>query len=78
MAASMGGDHAGAVRLAACADAQRSRLVMPLADPDRVFLDRQLAVSREALGNAVADAEEHGRELDLETALAVASRLQQR
>ena len=78
MAASMGGDHAGAVRLAACADAQRSRLVMPLADPDRVFLDRQLAVSREALGNAVADAEEHGRELDLESALAVASRLQQR
>ena len=78
MAASMGGDHAGAVRLAACADEQRSLLVMPLADPDRVFLDRQLAVSREALGDAVADAEERGRELDLETALAAASRLQQR
>jgi predicted ATPase/class 3 adenylate cyclase len=78
MAASLGGDHVGAVRLAACADTQRSLLVMPLAEPDRAFLDRQLAVSREALGNAVVDAEERGRELDLQTALSVASRLQRR
>lgn len=78
MAASMGGDHAEAVRLAACADAQRSLLVMPLAEPDRAFLDRQLAVSREALGDAVADAEERGRELDLETAVVAAARLKQR
>lgn len=78
MAASMAGDHAGAVRLAACADEQRLLLGMPLADPDRAFLDRQLAVSRGALGHAVADTEVQGRGLDLQAALAAVSRLQQR
>jgi predicted ATPase/class 3 adenylate cyclase len=71
-AASTVGDHARAVRLAACADEQRVVGDMPLTDLDRAFLERQLVVSRQALGDAAADPEREGRALTVPCALAEA------
>ena len=68
-AASTVGDHVRAVRLAACADHQRSGGDMPLTDLDRAFLERQLAVSRHVLGDAVGEADREGRALTVELAL---------
>jgi predicted ATPase/class 3 adenylate cyclase len=70
VAASMAGDHPRAVRLAACADEQRTVNRMPLTAPDRAFLDRRLAVSRAALGVEEEVAGEEGRALALADALA--------
>ncbi|WP_392543111.1 ATP-binding protein [Oryzobacter telluris] len=75
VAAAMHGEHAGAVRLAACADEQRRAGGLPLAEPDRAYLDRHLAASRVALGPELADHEREGRAMDLATALAEADRI---
>jgi tetratricopeptide (TPR) repeat protein len=68
-AASTVGDHARAIRLAACADHQRSEGDMPLTDLDRAFLERQLALSRRALGDAAGQSEREGRALTVPSAL---------
>jgi predicted ATPase/class 3 adenylate cyclase len=68
-AASTVGDHARAVRLAACADEQRAVGDLPLSDVDRAFLERQLTVSRQALGDTAAGPEREGRALTVECAL---------
>jgi predicted ATPase/class 3 adenylate cyclase len=70
VAASVAGDHERAVRLAACADEERTQAGMPLAAPDRAFLERHLAVSRAALGVDAVAAEEAGRPLGVAGALA--------
>jgi predicted ATPase/class 3 adenylate cyclase len=71
VASSMAGDHARAVRLAACADQQRTVNRMPLAAPDRAFLEGRLEASRGALAAQDEEAmEEHGRSLALADALA--------
>ena len=72
VAASLTGDDARAVRLAACADAQRAAGGMPLAEPDRVFLERHLSGSRTALGEAAVSVDEAGRSLTVAAALAEA------
>ena len=69
VAASMMGDHARAVRLAACADAQREVNVMPLVEQDRAFLEAQLALSRSVLGDRAIEAEAEGRALGVQGAL---------
>lgn len=74
-AASSVGDHARAVRLAACADEQRRVADQPLTDLDRAFLERRLAVSRAALGDATAGTEQEGRGLSVDAALAEAEHL---
>jgi predicted ATPase/class 3 adenylate cyclase len=71
-AASTVGDHARAVRLAACADEQRTVDDLPLTDVDRAFLERQLALSRQALGAAADELERQGRTLQVSSALAEA------
>ena len=68
-AASTVGDHVRAVRLAACADHQRTGGDLPLTDLDRAFLERQLAVSRRALGDAAGEPERDGRALTVPGAL---------
>jgi predicted ATPase/class 3 adenylate cyclase len=68
-AASTVGEHARAIRLAACADHQRSGGDLPLTDLDRAFLERQLAVSRRALGEAVGEPEREGWALTVPGAL---------
>jgi tetratricopeptide (TPR) repeat protein len=75
VAASMTGDHARAVRLAACADEQRVVSRMPLAEPDRAFLERPLAVSRLTLGDDAAGPDRAGRALGVESALAEAAEI---
>ena len=75
VAASVSGDHERAVRLASCADEERTQAGMPLAGPDRAFLDRHLVVSRAALGEAAAAAEADGRALDVADALAEAAEI---
>ena len=75
VAASVSGDHERAVRLASCADEERTQAGMPLAGPDRAFLDRHLMVSRAALGEAAAAAEADGRALDVADALAEAAEI---
>jgi predicted ATPase/class 3 adenylate cyclase len=72
-AASTVGDHVRAVRLAACADHQRSSGDLPLSDVDRTFLERQLAVSRRALGDAADESERAGRALTVPSALGEAA-----
>ncbi|MGA8046218.1 MAG: tetratricopeptide repeat protein [Dermatophilaceae bacterium] len=74
-AASTLGKHEQALRLAACADEQRTISDIPLTDLDRTFLDRQLALSREVLGDSVADQDIEGRSLTVEQALAQAATL---
>ncbi|WP_193315168.1 tetratricopeptide repeat protein [Nostocoides sp. F2B08] len=74
-AASTLGKHEQALRLAACADEQRTISDIPLTDLDRTFLDRQLALSREAMGDTVADQDFEGRSLTVEQALAQAATL---
>ncbi len=73
--ASLAGDHTRAVRLAACADEQRTLNRMPLSTPDRAFLERRLAASRRALGERLAEVERAGRELTTEDALAEAAEI---
>jgi predicted ATPase/class 3 adenylate cyclase len=68
-AASTVGDHTRAVRLAACADEQRTVGDLPLTDLDRAFLERQLTVSRQALGDAAAEPQREGRALTVPCAL---------
>ena len=75
VAASVTGDHERAVRLASCADEERTQAGMPLAGPDRAFLDRHRVVSRAALGEAAAAAEADGRALDVADALAEAAEI---
>ena len=75
VAASVVGDHARAVRLAACADAHRAAGRMPLTEPDRVYLDRHLASSRAALGDVGEAADRAGRALSVAGALAEAVEL---
>ena len=75
VAASVVGDHERAVRLASCADEERTQAGMPLSGPDRAFLDRHLVVSRAALGGAAAAAEADGRALDVADALAEAAEI---
>lgn len=70
IAASLTGDHARAVRLAACADTQRTAGGLPLAEPDRALLHRHVDRSRQVMGEAAADAERAGRALTLAGALA--------
>jgi predicted ATPase/class 3 adenylate cyclase len=74
-AASTVGDHVRALRLAACADEQRTVGDMPLTDLDRAFLERQLTVSRQALGDAAADADREGRALTVPCALGEAAEI---
>ena len=74
-AASTLGHHEQALRLAACADEQRTIDDIPLSDLDRAFLNRQLAVSREALGDSAGQAALHGRPLTVPEALAQAATL---
>ena len=74
-AASTVGDHVRAVRLAACADEQRTVGGMPVTDLDRAFLERQLSVSREALGDTAADWDREGRALTVPSALGEAAEI---
>lgn len=69
------GDHRRAVRLAALAEAQRVLHSFPLDDLDVAFLDRQLAVSRTALGEDLAEAEAEGRAMTVADAFAEAALL---
>src|SRR5699024_7548002 len=69
-AAAVTGDHRRAVRLAALAAAQRELHSFPLDDLDLAFLDRQIAVSRAALGEDLAEAEAEGRSMTVADALA--------
>ena len=73
VAASLVGDHARAVRLAACADEQRAVNRMPLPDPDHAFLERRLTTSRQALGQELSECERTGRALTVDAALVEAA-----
>ncbi|HET6969380.1 MAG TPA: tetratricopeptide repeat protein [Ornithinibacter sp.] len=75
VAASLTGDHARAVRLAACADAQRTAGGFPLAEPDRAQLHRHLDRSRQALGDDAPGADRAGRALTVAGALTEAVEL---
>jgi predicted ATPase len=74
-AASTVGDHTRALRLAACADEQRTVGDLPLTDLDRAFLERQLSASRQALGDAAAEADREGRALTVPCALGEAAEI---
>ena len=76
--AAASGQHARATRLAACAGEQRRIADMPLAEPDRAFLEKHLATSREALGASATDVERDGRALSVLDALAEATEIASR
>ena len=71
--ASLAGDHCRAVRLASCADEQRTVNRMPLSAPDRAFLEERLDASRRALADELGECERAGRLLTVEEALAEAA-----
>ena len=70
VAASLAGDHRRALRLVACADEQRVVNGMPLAEPDRAFLDRQVAASRRLPDADLVSCDREGRALAVADALA--------
>ena len=69
-AASLTGDHRLAVRLAALAEVQRALHAFPLDDLDSGFLERQLAISRAALGEDLEELKAEGRSLSVADGLA--------
>lgn len=70
LAASRTGDHRRAVRLAALAEAQRLLHSFPLDDLDRGLLDRQISISRVALGEDLDEVEAEGKSMSVADALA--------
>ena len=66
------GDASGAARLAGAAEALRDQAGLPLADPDKVFLDRHLAPIREATPITWQTEHDAGRAMTLDRALSYA------